>query len=183
MPADMGDAGGAGVPQGLSWSYEMDFGALIAAITGADPPDPDAPSGDPRSAGPPAADPADEESAPAAPASSPAPGSAEEEAAQEAILDDLAELDARAAAEGRADGGRVPLGVVAGRVAESLPPGPELAGWAAAGAVGDLEDGALAGMAASYRRLASWAQAGELAVVAELAARPRPAMTTPSWGG
>ena len=78
------DAEGAGAPQGLSWSYGMDFGALIAAITGADPPDPDAPSADPRSVGPPAADPADEESVPAAPASSPAPGSAEEEAAQEA---------------------------------------------------------------------------------------------------
>ena len=123
MPADIGDAEVAGTPQGLSWSYEMDFGALIAAITGTDSPDPDAPSGDPRSAGPPAADPADEESVPAAPASSPAPGSAEEEAAQEAILDDLAELDARAAAEGRIDGGRVPLAAVAGRVAERLTPG------------------------------------------------------------
>ena len=41
--ADNGDAASAGAPQGLSWSYEMDFGALIAAITGADPPDPDKP--------------------------------------------------------------------------------------------------------------------------------------------
>ena len=65
----------------------------------------------------------------------------------------------------------IPLPVVAGRVAESLPAGPELAGWAAAGQVTELEDGALAGMAGSYRRLASWAQAGELAVVAELASR------------
>jgi Domain of unknown function (DUF222) len=65
----------------------------------------------------------------------------------------------------------LPLEVVAGRVAESLPTGPDLAGWLATGEVAGLEDGALAGMAASYRRLASWAQAGELAVVAQLAAR------------
>ncbi len=72
------------------------------------------------------------------------------------------------------DAGRsrvIPLAMVAGRIAESLPAGPELAGWIAAGPVTDLEDGALAGMAASCRRLASWAQSGELAVVAELAAR------------
>ena len=34
-----------------------------------------------------------------------------------------------------------------------------------------LEDGALAGAAAGYRRLAAWAQAGELAVVAQMASR------------
>ena len=62
----------------------------------------------------------------------------------------------------------VPLTTVAGRVAESLPTGPDLAGWLATGPEGQLEDGALAGVAASYRRLASWAQAGELAAVAEL---------------
>ena len=61
--------------------------------------------------------------------------------------------------------------MVAGRVAESLPTGPDLAGWLATSPVAELEDGALAGMAASYRRLASWAQAGELAVVAQLASR------------
>src|SRR5215470_15307152 len=65
----------------------------------------------------------------------------------------------------------LPMSVVAGRVAESLPTGPDLAGWLATGEVAGLEDGALAGMAASYRRLASWAQAGELAVIAQLAAR------------
>ena len=65
----------------------------------------------------------------------------------------------------------VPLAMVAGRVAESLPTGPDLAGWLATSPAVELEDGALAGMAASYRRLASWAQAGELAVVAQLASR------------
>ena len=63
------------------------------------------------------------------------------------------------------------MAMVAGRVAESLPTGPDLAGWLATSSVAELEDGALAGMAASYRRLASWAQAGELAVVAQLASR------------
>ena len=44
MPADPADAGdaeyvdGEGAPQGLSWSYELDFGALIAALAGVDPP-------------------------------------------------------------------------------------------------------------------------------------------------
>ena len=162
MLADMGDADGAGVPQGLSWAYEMDFGALIAAITGADPPDPDAPS-----AGTPTADPADGASAPA----TPAPGSAEEEAAQEAILEELAELDARAAAEGREDGGRIPLAAVAGRVAERLMPGPDLAAWLANAPVAGLDDGDLAAVAGSWRRVASWAQARELAAVAQIAAR------------
>jgi hypothetical protein len=128
----------------------MDFGALIAAITGADPPDPDAV-------------PADEVPVPADPASSPAPvpGSAEEEAAQEAILDELAELDAQAAAAGRADGGRVPLAAVAGRVAERLVPGPDLAAWLTTAPPAGLDDGDLAAVAGSWRRLASWAQAQE----------------------
>jgi hypothetical protein len=65
----------------------------------------------------------------------------------------------------------VPLTEVAGRIAESLPTGPDLAGWLATSSPSGLEDGALAGMATAYRRLASWAQAGELAVVAEMASR------------
>ncbi len=68
-------------------------------------------------------------------------------------------------------GVRLSDSVVAGRVVEGLPPGPGLAGWLALAEPGELEDGALAGVAASFRRLASWAQAGELAVVAQIAAR------------
>jgi hypothetical protein len=64
-----------------------------------------------------------------------------------------------------------PLAAVGGRVAESLPVGPDLAAWLDTSEVAGLENGALVGIAASYRRLASWAQAGELAVVAQLAAR------------
>src|ERR1022692_1374857 len=130
MPADNADAEGAGAPQGLSWSYEMDFGALIAAITGAGPPCADAPSAGPPDAPATGSSAAADDAVPAGAgvAGDPAgfaPGSAEEEAAQEAILDDLAELDAQAAAEGREDGGRVPLAAVAGRVAERLAPGPD----------------------------------------------------------
>src|SRR6266851_3143455 len=65
----------------------------------------------------------------------------------------------------------MPLSVVAGRIAESLPTGPGLAGWLAQAPAPDMEDGALAGVAASFRRLASWAAAGELAAVAQIASR------------
>ena len=65
----------------------------------------------------------------------------------------------------------IPLELAAGRIAESLPTGPGLAGWLAQARAADLEDGALAGVAASFRRLASWAAAGELAAVAQIASR------------
>jgi hypothetical protein len=54
-----------------------------------------------------------------------------------------------------------------------LPPGPGLAAWlaTAAEAAGGLGEGALADVAAGWRRLAAWAQAGELAAVAELTSR------------
>ena len=76
-------------------------------------------------------------------------------------------LDALLAAEVR----EIPIGVAAGRVAECLPAGPGLAGWLASADASELEDGALVGVAASWRRLASWAQAGELAAVAQIASR------------
>jgi hypothetical protein len=65
----------------------------------------------------------------------------------------------------------VEMPVMAGRVAESLPPGPDLASWLTLAPVTELEDGALAGVAASFRRLASWASAGELTAVAQIASR------------
>ena len=99
-------------------------------------------------------------------------GSADADVADADVADsadaDLAEfLEAIEAGRTR----QVPLAVVAGRVAESVPAGPGLAGWLAASSVGEMEDGALAGVAASFRRLASWAQAGELAAVAQMASR------------
>ncbi len=80
---------------------------------------------------------------------------------QDAVLDGLLAAEVR----------EVPLAVAAGRVAECLPAGPGLAGWLASADPAELEDGALAGVAASFRRLASWAQAGELAAVAQIASR------------
>ena len=83
------------------------------------------------------------------------------------LVDQDAVLDGLLAAEVR----EVPLTVAAGRVAECLPAGPGLAGWLACADPAGLEDGALAGVASSWRRLASWAQAGELAAVAQIASR------------
>jgi len=60
---------------------------------------------------------------------------------------------------------------VPGRVAALLPTGPALAAWLAPASTRDCGSGDLADIAAGYRRLAAWAQAGELATVAEMAAR------------
>ncbi len=80
---------------------------------------------------------------------------------QDAVLDEIL------AGQGRV----LSAAEVTGRVAEFLPPGPGLAGWLAAAPAAALDDGALGGVAASWRRLASWAQAGELAAVSQVAAR------------
>ena len=120
LPAD---GAAASVPQGLSWSWELNVDELLAAL------------GTP--AGTQADDPDD----------------------QEAVLD--------AAADGRV----IPAELLTGRIAEHLPAGPGLAGWLALAPPADLEDHALAGVMASWRRLASWAQAGELAVAAQIASR------------
>ena len=151
MPAE---PGGAGCPQGLSWSWQLDFGALMAAVNGTPPPGA-APSG-------------------SAPAGAPAGGAAspddgvvpgpvleDEEAVQEQILDDLE----------RFGGPRVPVAALAGRVAGHLAPGPDLAAWLAAAPVAELTDEDLAAAAGSWRRLGSWAQASELAAVAQITAR------------
>jgi Domain of unknown function (DUF222) len=156
-----------GWPQGLQWSWELDFEALLAALSQPAPWN--------RPAGPAPTPPVPPPGGEAAP--DPAPGPALGPALKVAGADaegmdpveaEFAEMVAAVEA-GRSR--RVPLTVVAGRVAESLPVGPDLAAWLATGEVTGLEDGALVGIATSYRRLASWAQAGELAAVAQLAAR------------
>jgi hypothetical protein len=76
----------------------------------------------------------------------------------------------------------VPLSAAAGRVAEVLPTSPDLAAWLACHSAGDLEDVALAGTAAAYRRLAAWAQAGELAAIAQMASRSAAADTKAGTG-
>ena len=56
-------------------------------------------------------------------------------------------------------------------IGEHLPAGPGLAAVLAQDAPSDASDWDLPGMAAGYRRLAAWAQARELAAVAEIATR------------
>ena len=65
----------------------------------------------------------------------------------------------------------VSLAEIAGSMVEEMVPGPELAQWLATTNPGELNGFSLAGAAAAARRLASWAQARELAAVAEIAAR------------
>jgi len=137
---------------GLSWSWGLDFDALLAALSEPAPWNRPAPRA-------------------SVPAQAPAPARATAPSADPAVDPagaDFAEL-LEVIDQGRVR--EVPLTEVAGLIAESLPTGPDLAGWLATSSPGGLEDGALAGMATAYRRLASWAQAGELAVVAELASR------------
>ena len=58
-----------------------------------------------------------------------------------------------------------------GVIADQLPAGPGLAGWLANADPGALSDWDLPGIAAAYRRVASWAAAGELAAVASMVSR------------
>ena len=164
------DPAAAGPRDGLSWSWELDVEALLDAVTGPAPWDcgPVKPSGHAAAAEAPKAVP-DPAASPVPPVADADPaGSAAPDPGLDAADADLAEyLDAVGAGRSQV----VPLPVLAGRVAELVPAGPGLAGWLGTGETGGLEDGALAGIASSYRRLASWAQAGELAVVAELASR------------
>jgi len=60
---------------------------------------------------------------------------------------------------------------LAGRVAGLLPSGAALAGWLTTVSPDHCSPADLAGLAVAYRRLASWAQAGELAAVAAVASR------------
>jgi len=158
---------------GLSWSWEMDLGALLSAVCGP-PPWQRGPvecgaggqGGGMPGAGGGAADRVHADGVGSARSAGDAatgvPGGLD--AVPEVEAEYLEALAAGPAAE-------MPAGVVAGRVAELLPPGPDLAGWLALAPVADMEDGALAGVAAGFRRLASWAAAGELAAVAELVSR------------
>jgi Domain of unknown function (DUF222) len=149
---------------GISWCWGFDFDALLDAVTGpalwlrAAQAGPDA---DTETARATAAESADPEAA----------SSADPEA-EGSDLDVLLGAEQEAYLEAVAAGApKLPLEMVAGRVAENLPVGPGLAGWLTLARAQDLEDGALAGVAASFRRLGSWAAAGELAAVAQIASR------------
>ena len=58
-----------------------------------------------------------------------------------------------------------------GVIAEHLPAGPGLAAWLGNADPAEFSDWDLPGIAAAYRRVASWALAGELAAVAAIASR------------
>src|ERR1700683_3166989 len=186
------DAPRAGFPvrEGLSWSWSLDLETLLTALSepapwnrpplgAAYPPAPTDSPGTDRPAdaepcGPELADPelpgaelAGAELAGAVPAGgvpAGAAGGGGTDLVEADFADYLEALDS-----GRTSA--VPLSVAAGLVAEILPPGPDLAGWLGCNRAGALKAGALAGAAAAYRRLGAWAQAGELAVVAQMASR------------
>src|SRR6266536_2772526 len=200
MSTDLDDLG---APQGLSWSRELDFAALMAAISG------DADGTDAASAGVSGA------SAPVASGLAPAAGSRTGAAAlglaagdpdDPAVVGDPARPDDPArvgdparpdeparvgdparpddparvgdpalpdrpddlecpADRGGTSGQRLPAGVLAGRVAEHLAAGLAMAPPTS------LPGDDLAAVAGSWRRVASWAAAQELAAVAQIAAR------------
>ena len=87
------------------------------------------------------------------------PGEASE---QDTLL--AAEIEARESGSSR-------VVDITAQVGEQLPAGPFLAAWLTQCPSSDATDFELPGLAASYRKLASWAQAAELTAVAEIAAR------------
>ena len=83
--------------------------------------------------------------------------------------DETAAAEEAAAAD--RGGGRVPPRDLTGVVADQLPPGPALAACLSGADPAALSEWDLPGVASAFRRLAAWAQAGELAAVAEMASR------------
>jgi Domain of unknown function (DUF222) len=79
----------------------------------------------------------------------------------EAIAAEMAQIEATAG----------PPQDLTGRIAEHLPAGPGLAAWLSTADVDEVSDYDLPAIAAGFRRAAAWAQAGELAAVAAMAAR------------
>src|SRR5262249_29510232 len=157
LPEHVGAAEEDAVPRlngGMWWCWELDFAALVDAVTGAAPwlrgGDRDGSAAGARG---------DAAGAKAEAAGAKGGGGAARNPESTVAEDPEAEQAeyVEALAAGRV--GTMPVGVVAGRVAESLPAGPELAGWLALAPATEVEDGALAGVAASFRRLASWAAA------------------------
>ena len=147
MPAE---DSGAGAGQGLAWSWELDFDALVAGLAEAD-------LGEPHVGE--AADP----DCQGAPDGAGCLGEADN-------ADGAGGPGGLGEAAGRG-GERLPTGMLAGRVAERVAPGPGLAALLCQAPAADLGDFDLAASAGSWRRLASWAQARELAAVAQIASR------------
>src|SRR5215831_10424897 len=92
------------------------------------------------------------------PAGDPGPGPQDDELGEEAV---------RAAPGGRS---RVlPVAALGGHAI--MAPGPDLAGWLACSQASERDDAALVTSITAWRKVTSWAQAQELAAVAELARR------------
>ena len=83
--------------------------------------------------------------------------------------DEAAAAEEAAAADAAAEAG-TPRDLT-GVLADQLPPGPALAACLSGADPGGLSEWDLPGVASAFRRLAGWAQAGELAAVAEMASR------------
>jgi hypothetical protein len=83
------------------------------------------------------------------------------------------EADELAAMEDGRMGPPMSAGRVAALAVEHMDPGPAMAGWLglAAAEATDLDEYGLTGVAVAGQRLASWAQAAELAAVAQVASR------------
>ena len=150
------------LPGGMRWTWELDLDTVLQAASGAAPwlrtpadPDPAEPDAD---------DTAAAESGPTDPA---ATGEADEAPDPDPEADEAEYQEAVAAGRVRT----IPMELIAGRIAETLPTGPGLAAWLGQASAAELEDGALAGIAASFHRMAAWAAAGELAAVAQIASR------------
>ena len=90
---------------------------------------------------------------------------AEADRDQEAVLDEI--LAARDAGRSRP----VAPAELAGRAAAAMAPGPGLAALLAATSAAGITRRDLPSVAAGFRRIASWAQAAELAAIAQLAVR------------
>ena len=154
----------------ISWCWDFDFAALLDAVTGPAPwlraTEADSPDEARKNAG----SATGESACPVAGRSAgPQAGSSAElvpseiadpetESRADLATEEIADPEAdEAAFQEAVEAGRareLPLEFVAGRVSENLPTGPGLAGWLALARAADLEDGALAGVAASFRRLA-----------------------------
>jgi Domain of unknown function (DUF222) len=91
------------------------------------------------------------------------------EADQEAFL--AAELESREQEETRRRAAAASQASRAGETAERLPAGPGLAAWLSRQEPDQLTDWDLPAMAGAFRKVVSWAQAGELAMVTRIAAR------------
>ncbi len=74
-----------------------------------------------------------------------------------------------AAEESAAEGGAARE--LTGAIADQLPPGPGLAAWVGGTDPAGVGEWDLPGVASAFRRPAAWAQAGELAAVAQMASR------------